>query len=593
MKNIIFVIFTILYLTSVVFCAGNNQSFDWTYEIQQDGSAIITGYSGTDKDIIIPNFLDDHHVSSISYDVFWFNERITSIDIPSSLTLIEDYPYGDDSIWGSRIPDMLDPGVARLFIDEFATAAQEAQVNPFLGCLNLETITVSPENPVFEVSDGLLINKTENKTVAYPAGRSGSEYEIREGITSIGFQTFFGSHLTSVTLPASINSINQNPFIFCPELSEILVSAGNNLFEVRNHALINKDGKLLAYPGNADVGSYEIPEGVTSIGDGAFINNQHLSSVSIPGTAEEIGFRAFDYNFMLETVSLQEGIRTISSSAFKNCEKLKEINLPKSITYIADDVFMNIGRQLVFTVDKESYGALWAIANSYRFHYPDEPEEKSRLTKVYESLQDETGKISKLHLNYRAEHVVNGWWFTRDIYIDHGVTYVIDENDADGVEITLYKDGIRYNLNSEDKTGTSSKDEHWFLEMDGVLNQAKNFLNIIIGHVYRNDYVDVSRYLGEKAYRAEVFPEYRYGPEIAFYFDSDGNLVYCYEEKYYGLSPAGIGKGEILFTVNTLEKDFDESVFDISDYEITELPEQKPIIVSDIDEYLEMINSNK
>ena len=104
-------------------------------------------------------------------------------------------------------------------------------------------------------------------------------------------------------------------------------------------------------------------------------------------------------------------------------------------------------------------------------------------------------------------------------------------------------------MNPEEKTGTGIKDEHWFLEMDGVINEVENFINIFTGHTYRNDYVDVTRYLGDKVYKAEVFAENRYNPEIAFYFDEDGSLVYCYEEKYYGISPAGYGKGEILFTI--------------------------------------------
>lgn len=573
MKKILLLGIVSLLLILTGLCTADNQTMDWSYEIQKDGSAMITAYTGTGGEVTIPEMLDGHPVTGLAHDVFWFNEEITSVAIPGGLTSIQDYAYGDDSLYASRKPDMLDPDVARLFTDEFAAIVKETQINPFLGCQNLEAITVSSENPVFEVSDGLLINKAENKTVAYPAGRPGGTYEIREGITSIGFQTFFGSRLTSVTLPASMNDINLNPFIFCPELSEILVSAENEFFEIQDHALINKDGVLLAHPGNADAESYEIPEGVTSIGAGAFINNQHLRSVSIPGTAEEIGFRAFDYNFKLETVSLQDGVRSISASAFRNCESLKEINLPKSISYIADDAFLNIGRRLVFTVEKESYGELWAKVYSYRFHFPDEPEQKSRLTKVYESLQDENGKISKMHLNYRAERMVNGWWQTRDIYIAPGIIYVFDESNTDGTEVTLYKDGVRFVLNPEEKTGTGIKDEHWFLEMDGVINEVENFINIFTGHTYRNDYVDVTRYLGDKVYKAEVFAENRYNPEIAFYFDEDGSLVYCYEEKYYGISPAGYGKGEILFTINTLEKNFDESVFDISDYEITELPE--------------------
>lgn len=190
-------------------------------------------------------------------------------------------------------------------------------------------------------------------------------------------------------------------------------------------------------------------------------------------------------------------------------------------------------------------------------------------------MMDENGEINKIHLNYRAEYLNTGQWFIRDAYIGPDAAYVIDEDEEHGVTVTLYKDKVLYTLYPESKTGTGTGVEHhWDMEADGVLNEAINLLHLIQGHIYRSDYTLTARRHGKERYETEVFPESRFKPEIAFYFDGerdekDVRLAYVYEDKYYGTLDVFQGTGDLLFTIYDFSNDFDESIFDISDYEVT------------------------
>ena len=100
---------------------------------------------------------------------------------------------------------------------------------------------------------------------------------------------------------------------------------------------INEDGVLVKYSGNAT--DVVIPEGVTSIGDGAFEDSSNLTSVEIPETVTSIGENAFSDCSSLVSIKIPNGVTSIGSGAFGRCSSLVNISLPDGITSIERSTF--------------------------------------------------------------------------------------------------------------------------------------------------------------------------------------------------------------------------------------------------------------
>lgn len=94
---------------------------------------------------------------------------------------------------------------------------------------------------------------------------------------------------------------------------------------------------LLKYTGtNEDV---VIPDGIETIGEGAFRNCRFLRNVTIPGTVRKIESNAFSSCTKLQSIVIPEGVEVIYSGAFYYCLKLKTILLPQTLQFILGYAF--------------------------------------------------------------------------------------------------------------------------------------------------------------------------------------------------------------------------------------------------------------
>ena len=125
------------------------------------------------------------------------------------------------------------------------------------------------------------------------------------------------------------------------------------------------DGVLVKYAGQDSV--VHVPEGVTEIGTGAFLNNDRIERVALPECLEAIGSKAF-YNCPnltevdmpktlrriefdafsgqnqgrtcgIESVSFPEGFEKIVTSAFYGCKKLSSVTFREGLRSIGDRAF--------------------------------------------------------------------------------------------------------------------------------------------------------------------------------------------------------------------------------------------------------------
>ena len=99
-----------------------------------------------------------------------------------------------------------------------------------------------------------------------------------------------------------------------------------------------KDGVLTAYLG-ADP-CPQIPEGVHTIGDGAFKGMGWLLGVHFPSTLKKIGAGAFKGCRKLNGLSFPEGLESIGEYAFHRCHDLEHLILPGTLTRVDQCAFL-------------------------------------------------------------------------------------------------------------------------------------------------------------------------------------------------------------------------------------------------------------
>ena len=217
---------------------------DYTYVLLENGGARITGYDGDDAELTVPDELDGYPVQEIGENAFSFCNSLTSVILPDSLSSIGDDAFSRCSFLTSiTLPDSL----------------TSIGGNPFSGCSSLVKIDVSPDNPVFAQTDGVLYEKATKTLICYPAGKAGDSFAVPDGILVIGDDAFsFCNSLTSITLPDGLASIGDFAFSGCYSLTSVT-----------------------------------LPDGLTSIGDLAFFYCSSLTSVTLPDSLTSIGYFAF------------------------------------------------------------------------------------------------------------------------------------------------------------------------------------------------------------------------------------------------------------------------------------------------------------
>ena len=90
---------------------------------------------------------------------------------------------------------------------------------------------------------------------------------------------------------------------------------------------------------NESVKQVIIGDGVTTIGEWAFLDCSSLTSVTIPNSVTTIGKRAFSDCPYLTSVTIGNGVTTIGDWAFYRCFSLTSVTIPNSVTTIGSDAF--------------------------------------------------------------------------------------------------------------------------------------------------------------------------------------------------------------------------------------------------------------
>lgn len=217
----------------------------FTFEDVADGVA-ITGYSGSDKAIIIPETLGGKNVVEIRTGSFT-TAGLLGVKLPKSLTVVTEKAFYYCTT------------LLEVYLGDNTTAIG-SQV--FEGCIALESV---------KLNDGL----KEIGVQAFGYCSLLKAIDLTCSIEKIGTGAFCLSGLESVTIPSSVEIIEESAFATCASLKKVKISDG-----VKN---IGSE----AFAGCENLKDVEIPSSVDTIGSRAFSQSQNVQITAPAGSSAE------------------------------------------------------------------------------------------------------------------------------------------------------------------------------------------------------------------------------------------------------------------------------------------------------------------
>ncbi len=256
--------------------AETSGDFEYSVISEEEKTCQITKYNGMATELTIPSQLDRYTVTKIGDSAFKYCDSLTSVIIPDRVKSIGEEAFN----FCTSLASMIIPNSVTS-IDDFA----------FSFCGSLTDIT------------------------------------IPDSVTSIGKGAFqYCISLTSITIPDSVTSIGDAAFGICTSMENIYVSLGNKNYCDIDGVLFNKAvTELNGYPAGKSEDYYIIPNGVTSIGNGAFVFCRSLTNIIIPDSVTSIGIQAFAVCTSLESIAIPDSVSNIGGNVFEECESLTAI----------------------------------------------------------------------------------------------------------------------------------------------------------------------------------------------------------------------------------------------------------------------------
>lgn len=349
-----------------------------TFFFSEDGKT-ITGISSE----IYGNIEIPEGVEIIAEKAFENNTNITGVICPDSLREIRDRAF----IGCRNLNNItLNAGLNSI--------GMEAFLNTDMGCVDLpytlEEIGLTPFdcemnvhvlNPIFSDIGGVLYDHEEETLILYPRKICSKLIEIPESVIRIEAYAFENNSAEEISIPEEIVELEEHLFNGCqklrtlsikstsPESIEISEEAFKG-FEVEKCVLRVPFEALTKYKGDKRFKDFknitaiegsrcliydnigkeiigcdeegneviEIPEGVTSIKEEAFENNDKIESVNLPNSLLEIGQSAFSLCEKITHIELNDGLTTIGYDAFKGTG-LTQIDIPETVNDIGFSAF--------------------------------------------------------------------------------------------------------------------------------------------------------------------------------------------------------------------------------------------------------------
>ncbi len=291
------------------------------YEVETDG-VHITGVYPFATEVVIPYEIDGVKVVEFYDEVFSAHQSLTSVTIEAD---IDKAPYFTDCkslekvVLGDSIKYVLygtfegceslkeiklGDNIEEMSGKDFkGTAYYNNEANWDGGILYVDGYAAAVSHKAL----GKVTVRSDARGVCYDAFNNNdtvTEVVIPDGVKVQGFgETFYNmTALESITLPDTFTSYEYGFGVYdCEKLANVYISENHPSLVSVDGVVFTKDMTTLVYMPMGRYGEQEIPEGVTTIGSGAFAET-HLSSLTIPGSVNYISDGAFSYSNYLRDV---------------------------------------------------------------------------------------------------------------------------------------------------------------------------------------------------------------------------------------------------------------------------------------------------
>ena len=302
-----------LFAVCCVYAYAESDIVDYlTYEIN-DGEVTITDCDESiSGDVVIPDTIDGYPVTTIEICAFDYCIKITSLEIPESITKIEDFAfYACVNMKKVLLPESLTVLPSTIFGD----------------CWSLENVNIPSGVKIIQNS-------------AFTECFSLSEISIPAGVISIKSGAFSGTAIREISLPEGLQELGDCAFSNCYKLEQINIPDGVKII----------DGSTFA--GCLSLEKIEFSDELTEIGDYAFECCYSLSNVVFPETLKKIGNGSFSYCLALDEIVIPKSVTEVGEEAFDSCNNLKKICVENSEAKIGTGAFALTRCELLVDVDE-------------------------------------------------------------------------------------------------------------------------------------------------------------------------------------------------------------------------------------------------
>jgi hypothetical protein len=251
----------------------------WEYTELSGVGCMLTGYNGTDMNVVVPEKIDDKDVMGL-YKYCFRKSNIEHLTFSKGMEFFDDYAV--------------------------------------FNCKNLKDITVPEENTKFISKDGVLFNDKGSVLIQYPIGNERTSYEIPDDVWHIYAGAFaYASKLENVKMPTAMFSMANWSFAYCENLKNFTVSPGIQIIPEK------------AFIGCKSIETLQLPTELTTIDKGAFMQCENLTNLVIPPNVTLIDHSAFAGCGNLTNVEFAEDnkLESIAEMAFMDCRRLMKVKL--------------------------------------------------------------------------------------------------------------------------------------------------------------------------------------------------------------------------------------------------------------------------